>query len=195
MAAFVQDDPEAVTTHRAELGLGHFLRGASVAVVLLVIAGCSPLPSRVAVVTPAPTVPPPSMPTPTPWPVKSFNPYDMIAISSDGTWRVISPDGTSRVIDRRDVLGDRLTPSGLAGRVVTAAGAPVGRAVLVHHTEAGEPCSLHDVASITGPEGFFQASLLPGLCFVSAKVRGRTTAEVPVQIEKGRLTVVTLVMP
>ncbi len=179
----------------SNVGTGRSVHRASAAVALLLVAGCSPLPWTVAVVTPAPTVPPPSWPTPTPWPVKSFSPYDMIAMSSDGTWRVISPDGTVQVIDPRDVLGDRLTASGVAGRVVTAAGVPVDRAVLVHRTEAGEPCSLHDVAYITGPQGFFQAPLLPGLCSVSAKLRDRTTPEVSVQIEKGRLTVVTLIMP
>lgn len=163
--------------------------------VLLLIAGCTPVALGPAIVTPPPTAPPPAWPTATPWAVRSFDPYSSIEISSDGTWRVILPDGTSQVIDPRDVLGDNVAPTGVAGRVLTFAGEPVRGALIVHHNRAGQPCSQHDVAYMTGARGFFQAPLLPGLCFVAANVRGRWSPEVAVQIDDGRLTFVTLVMP
>ena len=93
------------------------------------------------------------------------------------------------------MLGDDPAPTGVAGRVITVAGAPVAGAVIVHRTSEGEPCSPHDVANLTGPQGFFQAPLSPGLCLVSAKLHGRATPKVAVEIEQGRLTIVTLVMP
>lgn len=200
-ATLVVRSPKVCTTSSSRLAIdrgvrsGRSRRIAGTVALLLATAGCSSLALPPVVVTPPPTLPAPPWPTPTPWPVVSFDPYATIQISRDGTWRVILPDGTSHVIDPRDVLGNRQQPTGVAGRVLTGEGMPVARAVIVARTAAGEPCSGLEDASLTGPTGFFERALPPGICFVSAKLAERATPQVAVQIVEGRLTVVSLTMP
>ncbi len=125
----------------------------------------------------------------------SLDPYAAIEISADGTWRILLPDGSSQVVDPHDIIGDRLRPTGVAGRVLTTTGMPIAGAVVLDRTASGEPCTGLEHASLTGPTGVFVRALPPGVCFVSARLSGRTTPEAEVQILEGRVTLISLVMP
>jgi hypothetical protein len=143
-------------------------------------------------ITPMPSGPSSSAVTTRPTP--RLNPDAVIAISPNGSVKITNPDGSIQLTTVNDLFPDAPAP-GVVGIVVDHAGDRVPAAGLSGVRSSGQPCSLLDIPFFSQADGTFGFDISPGFCLLSATGPSGPGDPVLVEVQAGRTSGVTLIVP